>query len=91
MIETTDGKRYSKIISVSGLDKTKPVVKGVKNKKTYMKLVKITFSDKESGINKATLNGKKIKNGKKVTKKGSYTLKVYDKAGNVNKMTFKVK
>ncbi|MCM1158109.1 MAG: hypothetical protein NC300_05030 [Bacteroidales bacterium] len=92
MIQTTVGeKRYSKTISVTGIDKTKPVVKGVKNKKTYKKAVKITFSDKGSGIKKATLNGKKIKSGKKVKKKGSYTLKVWDKAGNLKTIKFKLK
>ena len=51
----------------------------------------INFKDATSGIEKATLNGKKIKNGKTVSKKGSYTLKVSDKAGNTKKVKFKVK
>lgn len=72
-------------------DKTKPTVKGVKNKKTYKKAVTIKFADKQSGIKKATLNGKKIKNGKKVKKNGKYTLRVYDKAGNCTTVKFTVK
>lgn len=72
-------------------DKTKPIVKGVKNKKIYKKAIIIKFSDKQSGIKKATLNGKKIKNGKKVKKNGKYTLKVYDKAGNCTTVKFTVK
>jgi hypothetical protein len=82
--------QFSVPVEVSGLDVTKPVIKGVKNGKKYKKAVKITFSDKESGIKKATLNGKKIKSGKKVKKKGSYTLKVTDKAGNVVTVKFKI-
>ena len=72
-------------------DKIKPTVTGVKNNKTYKKQVTIKFSDKQSGIKKATLNGKKIKSGKKVKKNGKYTLKVYDKAGNVIQVKFTIK
>ena len=71
-------------------DTKKPTVKGVKNKKTYKKAVKIKFSD-VSGIKKATLNGKKIKSGKKVKKKGKYTLIIIDKAGNKIKIKFRIK
>ena len=76
--------------SKNKIDKTKPTIKGVKNKKTYKKSITIKFSDK-SGIKKATLNGKKIKSGKKIKKNGKYTLIVIDKAGNVNKIKFVVK
>jgi hypothetical protein len=73
------------------VDSTKPTVSGVKNGKTYSKAVTIKFSDETSGIKKATLNGKTIKTGKKVTKAGSYTLKVTDKAGNTRTIKFKIK
>lgn len=72
------------------IDKQKPTT-NIKNKKTYKKTVKITFKDKISGIKKATLNGKKIKSGKKVKKNGKYTLKLYDKAGNVKTVKFTIK
>ena len=72
------------------IDKQKPTT-NIKNKKTYKKAVKITFKDKISGIKKATLNGKKIKSGKKVKKNGKYTLKIYDKAGNVKTVKFTIK
>ena len=72
-------------------DRIKPTVTGVKNNKTYKKQVTIKFSDKQSGIKKATLNGKKIKSGKKVKKNGKYTLKVYDRAGNVKQVKFTIK
>ena len=72
------------------LDKTKPIIKGVKNGTTYKKVVTIKFSDK-SGIRKATLNGKKIKSGTKVKKNGSYTLIVTDKAGNSRTVRFKIR
>lgn len=72
------------------VDRTKPVVKGVKNNKTYKKSVTVKFSDK-NGIKSAKLNGKTIKSGQKVSKKGSYTLKVTDNADNVRTVKFKVK
>lgn len=71
-------------------DKTAPSVKGVKNGKAYKGKVTIKFSDK-FGVKKATLNGKKISSGKKVSKKGKYTLKVTDKAGNVATVKFTIK
>jgi hypothetical protein len=81
---------FSTPIEVSGIDEEKPVIKGVKNGKKYKKAVRITFSDNASGIRKATLNGKKIKSGTKVKKKGAYTLKVTDKAGNVSTVKFRL-
>lgn len=71
------------------VDKVKPTV-NVKAK-TYNKAITIKFSDKLTGVKKATLNGKKIKSGKKVSKNGSYTLKVTDKAGNTQTVKFKIK
>lgn len=77
-------------IYIKAKDKKKPTVKGVKNKKTYKRKVKIKFSDK-SGIKKATLNGKKIKSGKKVSKNGKYKLIVIDKVGNKRVIKFRIK
>lgn len=93
-----DGKYKVSVKTATGLtkkinfcvDTTKPKV-NVKNKKTYKRAIKIKFSDKVSGIKKATLNGRKIKSGKTVKKNGTYTLKVYDKAGNITKVKFKIK
>ena len=93
-----DGKYKIVVKSATGLtkkisfciDKKKPTT-NIKNKKTYNKTVKITFKDKISGIKKATLNGKKIKSGKRVKKNGKYTLKIYDKAGNVKTVKFTIK
>lgn len=72
-----------------GVDTTKPItnVKG----KTYKKAVTIKFSDAISGIKFATLNGEKIKSGKKVSANGTYKLVVKDKAGNKVTVKFKVK
>lgn len=72
-------------------DKTKPTVSGVKDGKKYSKAVTITFSDKDSGVKKATLNGKTFKSGTKVSKKGKYTLKVTDYAGNTKTVKFTIK
>lgn len=71
-------------------DTKKPTVTGIKNGKTYKKAVTIKYKD-ESGIKSAKLNGKKIKSGAKVTKKGSYTFTVTDKAGNNKVVRFKIK
>ncbi|MDD6208046.1 MAG: hypothetical protein PUB10_05960 [Clostridiales bacterium] len=72
------------------IDKTKPTVKGVASGKTYKTAKTIKYSDKY-GVKSATLNGKKITSGKKVSKKGSYKLVVTDKAGNKNVVNFKIK
>ena len=72
------------------IDRTKPSVKGVKNGRTYKKAVTIKFSDK-NGIQSASLNGKPFRNGSKASRKGTYTLKVTDKAGNVKSVKFKIK
>lgn len=71
------------------VDTTAPKVKGVANHKSYRSAKTITFTDK-NGIKTATLNGKKIKSGKKVSKPGKYTLKVTDKAGNTTKVYFSI-
>ncbi|MDD6069539.1 MAG: hypothetical protein PUC12_01820 [Clostridiales bacterium] len=83
------------ISNVKKKDTKKPTVKGVKNNKAYKKSVKFKVSDK-SGIKKVTLNKKKIKvskakKGYTVKKKGKYTMKVWDKAGNVRTVKFKIK
>lgn len=72
------------------LDLTAPSIKGVKNNKVYKKPITVKFSD-ASGIKKATLNNKNIKSGTKVSKKGTYILKVTDKIGNTKKIKFTIK
>lgn len=72
-------------------DTTAPKISGVKSKKTYSKKVTIKFSDADSGIKSATLNGKEIKSGKKVKSNGNYTLVITDKAGNVKTVKFTIK
>lgn len=95
-----DGKYVVKTTLVNGavstlkftVDKTKPTtnMKAKIYKKTS-KGKKITFKDATSGVKKATLNGKKIKNGKVVKKAGKYTLVIYDKAGNKKTVKFRIK
>lgn len=58
---------------------------------TYKAGKKVTFKDATSGIKTAKLDGKKIKSGKKITKKGKHTLVLTDKCGNVNKVKFTIK
>ncbi|MGN0482441.1 MAG: hypothetical protein ACI4HI_02705 [Lachnospiraceae bacterium] len=88
-IRTEQDYVIHKTVSVTGIDQTKPTVQGVKNGKTY-KTATIRFSDKESGISKALLNGKKINSGEKISQTGTYTLKVWDRAGNLCKVQFQI-
>ena len=82
MVEDMSGSRYSAVVKVTGIDDKKPAVSGIKNGRTYKKAVRIRFSDKQSGIKSALLNGRKISSGRKVSAPGSYKLIVADKAGN---------
>lgn len=71
------------------IDKKKATA-NIKNNKTYKKGQKITFKD-ASGIKDAKLDGKNVKAGKKVTKKGKHTLILVDKAGNKTIIKFMIK
>lgn len=82
-----DYRGHKKKVRFSIVDTKKPIVKGVKNKKTYFAPVTITFSDKY-GIQEATLNGITIENGEKVRKKGAYELIVTDINQNIRKVKF---
>lgn len=73
------------------IDKTKPVISGVKHARTYQNARTIRFSDPQgSGIQSAVLNGSPIKTGKRVYKKGTYRLNVTDRAGNQKSIMFKI-
>lgn len=72
------------------VDRTKPAA-NVANNKTYKSGKKITFSDKTSGIKSAKLDGKTVKSGKVVKKKGTHKLVLTDKAGNKKTIKFKIK
>lgn len=93
-----DGKYVVEAVDFSGnktsktfyVDTIKPSVSGVTNGATYRKSRTIKFTD-TYGVKSATLNGKKIKSGKVVSKAGTYTLKVKDKAGNLRTVRFKIK
>lgn len=88
-VSVTDKKGNETKISFT-VDKTKPTT-NVKAKAVYKKGKKVIFKDKTSGIKTATLNGQKIKSGRKIKKKGSYTLKLTDKAGNKTTVKFKIR
>lgn len=98
-IQVTESGIYElEVVTITGtkkvkftVDRTAPKITGVVNGKTYKKKVTVKATDNVSGISKITLNGKKIKSGTKVSKKGSYTLKATDKAGNVKTIKFKIK
>ncbi len=78
------------------IDKKKPVIKKIKDKKLYKKGKTFSVADKDSGITKVTINGKKAKEtGKENTfvlnKKGKNRIVVKDGVGNVSRMTVRVK
>lgn len=88
-ITDRDGNMVLKSFSASHTDKTAPTVAGVEDGAVYKKAVTIKFAD--ANLLSATLNGKKISTGKKVSAKGSYTLIVTDRAGNETTVKFKIK
>lgn len=71
------------------IDTTRPTT-NIKNK-TYRKSVKIVFSDKNSGMKSARLNGKTIKSGKRINRAGKYKLVLTDRAGNKKTVQFKIR
>lgn len=81
---------YSQFIKIKGIDDKAPAVKGVKSGSAYRTAVKITFSDKDSGIKSAKLNGKSVRSGVTVSLRGSYRLVVKDKAGNTSTINFRI-
>lgn len=83
--------KYGKDSYTICYDMTAPSITGVKNNKTYKKAVTIKFSDKNSGIKSAKLNGKNVKSGKKITKPGKYTLVVTDQCGSSKTVKFTIK
>jgi hypothetical protein len=91
ILDSSYTERYAGTFKVTGIDSKKPTVSGVKNGKTYTKAVTIEFSDADSGVKSAKLNGKSIKSGKTVSASGSYKLVVTDKAGNKKTVKFKIK
>lgn len=90
-IQYTDANGEVQTIHTNGfsVDKTKATA-NVKKNKTYKAGKKVTFKD-ASGIKSAKLDGKKVKSGTKIKKKGTHTLVITDKAGNKTTIKFKVK
>ncbi|MGN0395624.1 MAG: hypothetical protein ACI4EF_09680 [Coprococcus sp.] len=77
--------------STSSTKKT-ATVRNIKNGKTYKigkngKIIKISNASSAARI---TLNGKKIKNGSIIKKKGSYTLTIWSKSGKCRTTRFKI-
>ncbi len=93
----TSVKDDSKLYAYAA-DKTKPVVTGVKNDKSYKGKATVKVSDKDSGIKSAvvknTKTGKtyaKFTSSKKVTKKGKYIVTATDNMGNKRTVKFTIK
>lgn len=89
-VKATDYYDNTATLEFTIKDTKKPTVTGVKNGKSYSSARTIKFKD-NCGISKATLNGKKIKSGKKVSAKGSYKLVVTDVNGLKTTLKFKIK
>ena len=90
-IQYTDDNGVIHSIHTNGftIDKKKAMV-NIKKNKTYKSGKKVTFKD-ASGIKSAKLDGKNVKSGIKINKKGTHTLVVTDKAGNKTTVKFKIK
>lgn len=91
-VKDNNKKYILKRIKISNIDKISPSISGVKDGNTYKDNVIIKFWDKGgSGVKVATLDGDKIRNGASISEKGTHTLKVFDNAGNIKTVTFKIK
>lgn len=75
---------YSKTYTYT-FDMTMPKIKATRAKGGVV----IKATDK-NGIAKVKVNGKKVKNGCKLTKRGTYSVSAYDKAGNLATKTVTV-
>lgn len=76
-------KAANTTVMVFEIDRTAPIVTGVKNQGFYNKPVIIEFNEGE-----AVLNGESIKTGTEVEKEDEYELVVADQAGNMTKVNF---
>jgi len=76
------------------IDKKKPVIKGIKNKKKYKKGKMFTVKDTDTGLASIKINGKKKSLNSAnymLNKKGTNTIVVKDKVGNQTKIKVKIK
>jgi len=77
------------------IDKKKPEIIGIKNKKTYKAAKYFMVTDKGSGVASVKVNGKKVKldsfDGYELRKNGTYKIVVKDGVGNVKKIKVKIK
>lgn len=87
---TMTGKKIIKHTNGFVLDKTAPVIFGVRNKQIYPKRVTVNYKDTLSGIKKATINGKKLKKNTTVKKNGTYHVEITDKAKNKKSLKFTI-
>ncbi|MCM1561820.1 MAG: hypothetical protein NC123_20155 [Butyrivibrio sp.] len=81
---------YDDMCNGSAVPDTAAPKTNIKNGKTYKSGKKIIFSDEGSGMKSAKLDGKKIKNGHVVRKKGKHKLVLTDKAGNKRIVKFTI-
>lgn len=75
------------------IDKKKPVIKGIKNKKTYKKAQLFSVSDSGSGVASIKINGKKKDPSDRhfeIRKNGMNKIVVRDRVGNTTKIKVKL-
>lgn len=79
------GNKVEKTFTIKNLDKKGPTLKIEYDKTLTDKPIEVKYEAKdENGILKVTLDGKTVKDGKFTIKKnGTYTVRAYDKSGNV--------
>ncbi len=91
-----DGKRTTKQITITNIDKVAPIVEKISNNQVYTREVTPMIRDNEAGSGidtiKLTKNGQEIAytSGDKIQGKGKYKLEVTDKAGNITSIEFEI-
>lgn len=87
-VMSESNKYYIAQYKMELVDSEGPVVSGVEDKAAYRSGQKIKFIDEGSGIDYATLNGKQVKSGIRISESGEYTLKVVDNSKNETTIIF---
>ena len=89
---TIKGQSFTKIATVTNIDKIAPTITGIENGKTYEEVTPV-ITDEHIDIITLTKNGQiqeEYKNGNTITEIGNYVLTVTDKATNKTQVTFSI-
>lgn len=88
------GRTFKQETKVENIDKTTPVISGIKEGTTYTNHVTPQVSDDHLKEVQLTLNGEIVQNykpGNEISEEGKYELVARDSAGNETKVTFEIK